>query len=118
MSAAARQQLFEGHARMSDDLARHDPTDRALDGEPHFLLLARDPTAAELVRMWVAIRRRDPALIDAIAARLKARVAKLPYRPKDAEHVTAAQQVSNAMDLWLVKQQSAPLGGTDGETGE
>lgn len=91
---------------------QHDPIDRALPDEPHFVLLARDPTASELVRMWVAIRRRDPSPIDAIAKRLKERVASMPYRPKDAEHVISAQQVSNAMDLWRVEQQVPVVVGT------
>ncbi len=94
---------------MTDLNDTHDPMTRALPDEPHFLLLARDPTAAELVRIWIAIRRRDASLVDAVAKRLKAYIARMPYRPKDAEHVLSAQQVSNAMEIWLHDQTAEPL---------
>lgn len=117
MNASDRRYLYERYTQMVSQTA-HDPIDRALPDEPHFVLLARDPTAAELVRMWVAIRKRDTSLIDAIAKRLKERVARMPYRPKDAEHVISAQQVSNAMDLWLVEQQTAnPSDGAEQRVG-
>lgn len=104
--------LFNRYLTMTatEGLQQHDPITRTLPDEPHFILLARDPTASELVRMWVAIRRRDPSLIDAVAKRLKQHIAELPFRPKDSEHVISAQQVSNAMDAWLVEQRATPHG--------
>lgn len=87
----------------------HDPMGRRDDGEPYFLLLARDWSAPELIRIWVAIRKRDPSLIDAIVKRIKHKMEHRPYHPKDREHVPSASEVANHMDLWLIEKSSHPI---------
>lgn len=91
-------------------MQNHDPMGRRDDGEPYFLLLARDWSAPELIRIWVAIRRRDPSLIDAIVKRIKHKMEHRPYHPKDAEHCPSASGVANNMDLWLIDKSREPIG--------
>ena len=38
---------------------RFDCYDKAEDDEPMFILLARDPVAATMVRIWIKLRRHD-----------------------------------------------------------
>lgn len=86
-------------------LSEHDPLPRKLDDEPHFALVARDPTAADLVRLWLAIRKRDEHLMDQIVKRLKRTMEKLPYQPsKDGKHILSAQDVANRMDMFLMER--------------
>ena len=90
-------------------MRNHDPLDRQQDGEPRFCLLGRDWSAPYLIRIWVAIRRRDPSLIDAIVKNIKAKMETRPYHPKDAEHVVSASSVATSMDLWLIDRSHTPL---------
>lgn len=93
--------------------AAHDPLERQIDGEPRFVLLGRDPTAADMVYLWAALRKRDAHLVDQVVKRLKERMADLPYQPKkDQEHIQSAHTVANAMFMWLVEQQAKTRTGT------
>lgn len=87
----------------------HDPLARQEENEPRFTLLSRDPTAADLVRLWYAMRKRDPSLCDVIFKRMMGTMKSLPYQPhKDREHIVSAMQVANAMDVWLISRQQNP----------
>ena len=81
--------------------AAHDPLSRQEDGEPRFVLLGRDPLAADFVFLWVAARKRDAKLVDAISTRIKEKMLALPYQPhKDAEHIQSGHEVANKMFEW------------------
>lgn len=69
------------------------------------MLLARDMTSEDLVRLWLALRKRDEHLIDQIVKRLKSTMRKLPYQPKkDKEHIMSAQAVANNMGIFLLER--------------
>ena len=82
----------------------HDALGRQLDGEPHFMLLARDDLAPGMVALYAALRGRKTHAVSDIVRNLVVTAGKMPYHPKDdPEHATSAQQVSNAMMLWQYK---------------
>lgn len=60
--------------------------EKAEEDEPAFVLLARDPMASALVRMWVAIRRRE------IAAGVR--------DTSELEQVSMAELEAERMDMW------------------
>jgi hypothetical protein len=67
--------------------------DAALDDEPMFVLLARDPSAPALVRQWAAIRRVD---IEA------------GTRPEsDRAQVEEAERLADRMKTWRVEADEA-----------
>lgn len=101
--------FFPEYFALAANQSDHDPLLRQEPDEPRFVLLARDWSAAELVRIWVALRRRDPHLLDMIVTRLKRAMIKREYHPRDAEHVLSAQRVSNSMDLWAHERRGKPI---------
>lgn len=90
---------------MNQSHSEHDPLARQLPTEPRFTLMGRDPAAADLTRLWMALRKRDEHLVDQIVKRLKVTMGKLPYQPnKDKEHIQSAQAVANNMDIFLMER--------------
>ena len=79
----------------------HEALGRQLEGEPHFLLLARDEIAPGMVRLYAALRARHMHAINDIVRNLIVTAGKMPYHPtKDSEHGISSQQVANRMDIW------------------
>ncbi len=64
---------------------RFDCYDKAEDDEPMFILLARDPVAATMVRIWIKLRRL---------------VGKV-----DSEKIGEAKLCADAMEKWRIAQQ-------------
>lgn len=79
----------------------NDCYNRAEPDEPLFTLLARDPLAPGVVRLWAALRAHDTTRAAGIFANLCVTTSKQPYKPgKDSDHVIEARECSNAMELW------------------
>ena len=79
---------------------------KALPDEPAFVLLARDPMAAALVRTWCAVRRMS--------------IADGSRPASDLDQVVKAENTADAMELWRSnadeawrKQGQLPLVATD-----
>lgn len=82
----------------------HDPIERQLPAEPHFVLLARDPLASGFTRLYAIVRGRSPnararahQVLDAI---LDAQEARGPMPHKDQQHSWSAVAVADRMDDW------------------
>lgn len=72
---------------------QYDCHDKALPDEPRFTLLARDPSAPDLIRTWADVRA------EAIAA---------GERPdSDTEAVIEARQLADRMDAWRIANDGA-----------
>lgn len=86
------------------------PRFKTESGEPHFLLIARDPLAPGLTRLWAALRARDPNAVQDIINKLVLTSMGLPIAPeKDPAHIISARQVANDMDVWRYGQQPRPV---------
>jgi hypothetical protein len=92
------------------DLSKHDMLPRKDDGEPGFLLAARDPRAHWFVRLYAAARRHDLGRMDAIYNNLRRECMALPPHPKDAEHAVAAGERANLIEFWLKENTPRPPG--------
>ena len=83
----------------------HDPLERAADGEPHFLLLARDWRAPYFARLYGAIRDRNWTAAKQIFANL---METAPTHDgnfdKDRAHAREASAVAIAMELYLMEK--------------
>lgn len=96
---------------------KHDPIERAAEGEPHFILLARDPLAADLARYWGAMRAHNFVMMEALHKRMieKTRARPLNY-DKDRAHQRSASAVAINMEMWADDQKfrAEMAGGVDG----
>ena len=82
----------------------NDPIARQHDGEPRFALMARDPIAPGLTRLWAALRARKTWAVSSIVKNLVVEAGKLPWRPDaDPQHAISAQAIANEMDIWQHK---------------
>jgi hypothetical protein len=88
----------------------YDCHSKAEPDEPTFTLLGRDPTAAALVAVWVAMRASD---LEAALRIVRNGFHDLqqsgkPIMPYDAPKSVEAQQCAKAMDSWYrMKQMDA-----------
>ena len=77
----------------------HDPIDRAMEGEPHFALMGRDPIAPGLVRLYAHLREgkydQVHGLLDVVIARAKTRA---PHPQKDTQHAWSARRIAGEME--------------------
>jgi hypothetical protein len=92
-------------------LAQHDPLERSLPDEPHFILLARDPLAPGMTRLWAALRQKQwdrcPGILAAIIEHAK------PIRAeahKDRDHAQSARYVADRMADWVTVHMRAERG--------
>lgn len=89
-------------------MSEHDPLDRQQPDEPRFVLLARDPLAEGLTRLWAALMRQDPILARDIFENLLGVSRKLPYMPhRQTTHVRSVSEVANAMHVYLTEHRAA-----------
>lgn len=88
---------------------KNDPLARRKVGEPYFTLLARDPLAEGVTRLWGALRAQKPELASVIFKKLLEVSRKLPYSPdKQTGHVIEASNVANHMGVWLTARLANP----------
>lgn len=89
---------------IKDLAAEHDPLDRAMPEEPHFLLLARDFRSPAMTRIYAATREgkwnQAHAVLHALEALAKQQT---PAPHKDFEHATSAKAIANNMELWRME---------------
>lgn len=88
---------------MATQLEMQDCYHKAEPGEPKFTLLARDPLAANLTRLWAALRDGEQA----IAAIQFAELMKIGIRyieePSRPEKVEGACQIATNMEAWAAE---------------
>lgn len=89
----------------------HDPLPRQMEDEPRFVLLARDPLAPYIVRLYAALRERKINSAQDIFRNTCHALPKFPFHPQsDPEHARSAQGVAIQMDLWLINKTKEQLG--------
>lgn len=73
-----------------DNPGDYDCYTKAEPDEPMFILLARDPVAATMVRIWIKLRR----------------MLGHDVTNKDRRKIGEAKRVADAMDKWRIAQQA------------
>lgn len=82
-------------------VAKHDPRDRKMAGEPSIEFVARDALSPGLSAVYAALREMRFDMADALYEALKATRRAQPFHPqKDPEHAIAVRQLANEMRAW------------------
>lgn len=74
--------------------------EHAKPDEPLFVLLARDPNAADLVRLWAAMRQQNVSNMNFTYNRMALRVFNEKSRTPNVLKVLEATDCANDMDAW------------------
>jgi hypothetical protein len=88
---------------MATQLEMTDCYHKAEPGEPKFTLLARDPLAPNLTRLWAAIREGEPAEAANQFAELMRVGTRYVGEPSRPEKVEGACEIAGNMETWAAK---------------
>lgn len=93
----------------------NDPLPRQMPDEPRFALLARDPLAPFVVRLYAALRERKIDKAQDVFRNACRALPALPFHPQsDPEHARSAFGVADHMELWLIEKTREQLGAVPG----
>lgn len=82
--------------------------------EPLFTLLARDPLACYMVRIWAAVRSSDPeTAIRTFEVMMAREMPQYTAKPTDFAKVHEAVNCSHAMMQWRIEREQAFSPGSD-----